>query len=101
MGNLPILPKNGGADKWCRQYMRNRELPDFYMGDFSVMGLLVDRVDKAAESLRGGGIEVREDHGLAFADVVELIDLKQILKVLDAGGVEYQFSDIAGQIYQG
>ncbi len=41
MGTLPILPKRGGSVDWCGTYLDGGRLPDFYMADFSVMGLNV------------------------------------------------------------
>jgi hypothetical protein len=98
---LPILPKHGGVEKWCRAHLHNGQLPAFYMGDFSVMGLMVERVGDTIDALQKRGLPIRQDGDLASADIADLGHLKRMLKILDENGVDYQLSDIAHQIYQG
>jgi hypothetical protein len=100
MGNLPILPKHGNAIDWCGTHLDTR-LPDFYMADFSVMALKVVDISYAVESLQSIGIRVRQENGLALADIGDLSEMRQALGILDTCGIDYEWSDIAQQIYQG
>ena len=101
MGTLPILPKRGGSVDWCGIYLDGRRLPDFYMADFSVMGLRVADIGDTAERLQSGGIRVRFNMGLAVAEIGDMDAMKRLLGILDAHGIDYEWSDIAQQIYQG
>ena len=100
MKTLSILPKHGNVVDGCGTYLDTR-LPDFYMADFSVMGLRVSDMSDAVESLQAVGIRVRQDNGLAFTDIGNLSEMRQVLGILDARGIDYEWSDIAQQIYQG
>ena len=56
MGVLPILQKNSNQ----RACLGNKNLPANYMSDYSVMGLVVGRLDAALRILKEKKYEVRK-----------------------------------------
>lgn len=79
----------------------SRQLPLFYMTDFSVLGFRVSDCRQAANILdrhayplrhASGGIEVALDAASRFRDVLEL---------LTGNGLTCDIADIADDIYQG
>ena len=97
MGALPILQKNQNQ----RACLENENLPANYMADYSVLGLLVDRLDTALRVLKEKKFEV-----LKKADGFEItIDgagrISEIVNLLHQNGIDYALDDIVDQVYQG
>ncbi len=97
MGALPVLQKNQKQ----RAYPGDKNLPANYMADYSVLGLLVDRLDTALRVLKEKKFEV-----LKKADGFEItIDgagrISEIVNLLHQNGIDYALDDIVDQVYQG
>ena len=97
MGVLPLLQKNSKQ----RTCLANKRLPADYMSDYSVMGLLVKRLDDALRILKEKKFDVRKK-----ADGFEiLIDgasrMAEVINVLQKHDIDYALADIADQVYQG
>jgi hypothetical protein len=97
MGVLPILQKNSNQRAW----LGNKNLPANYMSDYSVMALVVGRLDAALRVLKEKKFEVQEK-----ADGFEIaIDragrMAEIGDLLHQSGIDYTLADIVDQVYQG
>lgn len=101
MGTFPILPKRAGSDKWCNTLLSNQHLPDFYMNDFSVLGIIVDNVRDAIQVLHSGGVQIRQESDFALAHLHNSAHMKNLVAILEKHGIDFEISDIADQIYQG
>ena len=97
MGVLPILEKNSNQRAW----LGNKNLPANYMSDYSVMGLVVGRLDAALGILKekkfkvqkkAGGFEITIDRAGRVAEIGDL---------LHQSGIDYTLADIVDQVYQG
>jgi hypothetical protein len=106
MGKIPLVAKDRGSSGKDPQqpracYLIARPLPIFYMSDYSVLGLLVDNLEKAVGVLGKNHFFVTEQAG----DVEVVVDtpdrLPKIVQVLNANGVHCEIADVVGGIYQG
>jgi len=97
VGVLPILEKNSNQRAW----LGNKNLPANYMSDYSVMGLVVGRLDAALGILKekkfkvqkkAGGFEITIDRAGRMAEIGDL---------LHQSGIDYTLADIVDQVYQG
>ncbi len=99
MGRFPMVDAGRqGADalEACP-----RPLPDFYMEDFTVLGLLVSPWEAAARILSENGFEVLRTDGGAEVVVDSPDRLEDAVRALARNGVRCEVSDVAEQIYQG
>ena len=97
MGVLPIL-QQGRDVPVC---LPNRELPDFYMADYSILGLLVTSLDKAMHIFAEKDIEmhIKSDH--LAVNVDNAAQMSEIVNLLNQNGIDCRISDIVDQVYQG
>ena len=94
---LPILQKNSKQ----RSCLGNKNLPAHYMSDYSVMALVVGRLDAAFRVLKEKKFEIQKN-----ADGFEItIDgagrMSEIADLLHQSGIDYTLADIVDQVYQG
>jgi len=97
MGVLPILQKNSNQ----RTCLGNQNLPANYMADYSVMGLVVGRLDAALQVLKEKEFQIQKN-----ADGFEItIDgagrMSEIASLLQQNSIDYALTDIVDQVYQG
>ena len=97
MGKIALLP----CDIESRgKFLGNRELPDNYMGDFTLMGFVVDRYQEALTLLTAAGYYLDEQQGGADIYVDTPLQLPEIQTLLAANNIMCDFSDIADTLYQ-
>jgi hypothetical protein len=106
MGKMPILEKDkclsckahGQPGQSCALA---RPLPVFYMSDYSVLGLLVDKLEEAVRALRKNEFVVLDESG----DLEVTLDgpghLQKAIQLLNANGIGWEISDVISGIYQG
>jgi hypothetical protein len=94
---LPLLPQ---ARQYRERYLDSQALPDNYMGDFSLMGLLVNDFTGAADTLKGAGFTLREGYCSAELTIESPVQLKQAVDLLEAHAIECTLTDIADSLYQ-
>lgn len=100
MGLLPIVPReDGNINDSC--YLRNEQLPAFYMEDYSVIGLTVEDIETAVAALQRNGVEIQKNESLAMAQIDGLRGMKKVLDLLETHSITFELTDIADQIYQG
>lgn len=97
MGVLPILQKN--QKQWNCLGIEN--LPTNYMSDYSVLGLMVDRLDTVLQLLMDKKYEVQKK-----ADGFEItIDgagrMSEIVSLFQQNSIDYAVADLVDQVYQG
>lgn len=97
MGKIALIP----CGLKCRElYLGNLELPMNYMGDFTVMGLVVDRYQEAVNLLTSTGYQLREKNGGADIFIDTPLRLAEIKACLEANSISCDLSDIADTFYQ-
>ncbi len=106
MPRIPIIPKNldeSGKDLGiCRgSHALARPLPIFYMSDYSVLGLLVDKYEETLRVLEDGRFAVIEEAGDREVAIDRSGDLEQIVQSLRENGIHCEFADVVSGIYQG
>ncbi|MGB5747989.1 MAG: hypothetical protein WBM69_13465 [Desulfobacterales bacterium] len=97
MGALPILQKSQ-KQQACPG---DQNLPANYMSDYSVLGLVVDRLDTALQLLKEKKFKVQEKADgfkIAIDGVGRMTD---VFTLLNQNGIEYTLADIVDQVYQG
>ncbi len=106
MWKLPILAKEkseSGKDreqpKAC--YRLARPLPVFYMSDYSVLGLLVDKLEEAVRVLGENRFSVLEAAGDLEVAMNHPGQLQDIVRLLKEHDVECEIADLISGIYQG
>ena len=97
MLSLPILAKN----EKLRVCLQNSNLPDNYMSDFTVLGILVDRLEAALKILNEHNFEVLGNRDGYQVKLDRTGRMPEISDVLSRGGIDVALADIADQVYQG
>ncbi len=105
MKKIPMVP-NGPLNAHApvskkAAYSSCRPLPASYMSEYSVMGLMVDNIEKAMEILRGMGLDVTEEDFGAEITVAGGDRLPEIVGRLLESGVSSTIGDVIDSIYQG
>lgn len=101
MGRILMLPKESTYTETDKAFVDNISLPLFYMSDYSVMAIRVNRFEVAQSQL-----EKERFHFNRVPEGVEVViddfaQLKTILQVFATHGINAELTDIAAQIYQG
>jgi hypothetical protein len=107
MGKMPILEKDKFGS--CKAHGQTgqgctiaRPLPVFYMSDYSVLGLLVDRLEEAVRVLAENRFQVLWEAGgdleVVLADPGHL---QKMTQVLTANRIGFEIADVVSGIYQG
>lgn len=97
MGTIALLPCD---IKSRAKYLGNRELPSNYMGDFSLMGFVVDRYQDACSLLATAGYRLDEQEGGTDIRIDDPLHLPKIKALLTANNIRCNWSDIADTLYQ-
>lgn len=97
MGDLPVL-QQGRDVPVC---LSNDELPDFYMGDYSVLGLVVANLDRAHQVLAGHQFAVHKKSDHLKVNIDRTDQLRKIVNLLSQNGIDCGLADIVDQVYQG
>ena len=101
MTSLPILPLN--EDHPARQQFCHAELPipDFYMSDYSLLGLMVDDYERTLKLLNDKHLPLKwTTSGVEFP-FRHSGQLQDLVLFLQSKGINCGLSDVAEQIYQG
>lgn len=97
MGTIALLPCD---TKSRADYLSNRGLPDHYMGDFSLMGFVVDRYQDACTLLASAGYRLIRREGGMDINIDAPLHLAKIKALLTANNIRCDWSDIADTLYQ-
>jgi hypothetical protein len=97
MGVLPLLEKNSNQ----RTCLENQNLPANYMEYYSVMGLVVGRMEAVLGLLKEKKFNVRKNTDgfeIALEGAGRITELVNLLK---QNKIEFTMADIVDQVYQG
>lgn len=78
-----------------------RPLPIFYMSDYSVLGLRVDRLDEAVRVIEKAGFSFVNDAGDLEVVIDHVSRLEEIVHLLKQNGIECDLADVVSCVYQG
>lgn len=81
-------------------YLQSQVLPDNYMGDYTVMGLIVDRYDDAIAFLASFGYQLESKNGYSEVLIDSPKQLTVIKNILATEDIYCEHSDIADTLYQ-
>ncbi len=106
MGKLPILAKHAGNGCTGNRNSKgfcpvDRPLPVFYMVDYSVMGLLVDRFDEALRTLKEQGFSIEEGTSGIEVVIESPARVREVVRLLEERGIGCEMADVVGDMYQG
>lgn len=98
MVNRIVLCHNDAVSR--ANYLQNLTLPDNYMGDYTVMGLVVDCYDDAVALLKLSGYQLEQIDGCNELVIDSPNQLPIIQNILAAEEIYCEYSDIADTLYQ-
>lgn len=97
MGRMAVVP----CDPESRgRYLSRKDIPQNYMGDFSLPGFIVDPFTDACALLMQAGYHLDEMDGGADITVDSAHAIIAIQSLLSRSHVFCQFADVADTIYQ-
>lgn len=97
MTRLPLLPR---SQRSREIFLQAQELPDNYMGDFTLMGMVVSEYVRAVATLEGAGFRLSEQPGGAAIDIHSAKHLQHAVALLQTESIDCTLTDIADSIYQ-
>jgi len=83
------------------KYSDCRLLPASYMSEYSVLGLVVDKLDQAIQTLSGNGLGVTREVFGAELDIDNSAHLTEIVEMLLGAGIYCSIGDVIDSVYQG
>jgi hypothetical protein len=81
-------------------YLETCRLPDFYMADFSIQGLVVRRYTDARDLLLHAGYTLLDKRVNSDIIIDHVKELGTICSLLEQNGIQAELSDIADTMYQ-
>ncbi len=98
---MPILAKTGNYGRDQAAGVFTGPLPDFYMNDYSVMGLRVSDCAATFKLLEEHRWAVIDRQGCLGVAIRSAAEIRKIIDLLTANGVRGELADVAEQMYQG
>ncbi len=97
MAYYPIVQKNDRP----AETSGHRQLPTFYMEDFSVMGFRVNDCGHAIRVLDRHAFSLKRAGGSIEVDITGVSQMHEVMQLLNGDGLECEIADIAEGMYQG
>ncbi len=97
MAKIVILPDDCQS-RAC--YFEDMKLPTSYMEDFTVMGILVNKYQKALELLDASQFSLNKKNNGFDVVVEQPSHILEIKALLAAHGITSEYTDIADTFYQ-
>jgi len=82
------------------RFLGTKPIPANYMGDFSLIGFIVDRLPEACALLANAGYQVEQRDGGADITFDSVERLAAIPSLLANNRIACQFADVADTLYQ-
>lgn len=79
----------------------NRQLPEFYMEDFSILGFKVSDCDIATRILDNHQYALRREEKGVEVEIKGPSYMHDVLQLLKGNGLECEIADVAEGMYQG
>ena len=76
-------------------------MPDFYMGDYSILGLLVEKFEDAVRLLQENGYAVERTKSGIEVGIVSPVQIKNVFRIFHENRLKFEMEDIVAQVYQG
>ena len=83
------------------KYSDCRPLPASYMSEYSVLGLFMDKLDQAIQTLSGNGLYVIRQVFGAELDIGNSARVPEIVEMLLGAGIYCSTGDVIDSVYQG
>ena len=97
MGVLPVLQQ--GQDKpVC---LVNGNLPEFYMSDYSVLGLQVGNLGRSYQVMADNDFAVNRKSDHLEVNIQNAAQISELVNLLNQSGIDCNIADIVDQVYQG
>ncbi|MGA2401774.1 MAG: hypothetical protein ABSG91_08710 [Syntrophobacteraceae bacterium] len=71
------------------------------MSEYSVLGLVVDKLDRAIQILSGNGLQINTEVFGAEVEILGPAQLPEMVGILVEGGVCCSIGDVIDSVYQG
>ena len=97
MIRLPILPIKS-KDRIC---LPDSLLPQFYMEDYTILGLWVENLAAALLLLETNGFRTFPNHGFTELSINQKDQLPHVIQLLNSNDISCVITDIVDQVYQG
>ena len=95
MTYYPIVSRNQSQ----MEAERHRPLPDFYMEDFSILGLQVSDCQRAAQILAANSFSLKDSEGSLAVNIETAARIGDVVQLLKESGVACEIADVAGGMY--
>ncbi len=83
------------------KYSDCRPLPASYMSEYSVMGLIVDKLDEAIRVLSRNGLAINRESFGAEVNIADPSWFPMMFGMLAEAGICFSMGDVIDSIYQG
>ena len=97
MAKIALLPE--GLHERV-EYLQGLGIPDKYMEDYSVLGIIVDRYQESLALLRDSGFAIEKHAAVTLIDLENRSSLSNILGLLNENMIRCDYKDIADTFYQ-
>ena len=97
MGHLAVVPDSATGQE---DFLHHFGVPDNYMGDFSVTGIIVEDYPESHSILKAEGYAIETVGAGSLIGVDGPSSVPKIFELLEAGRIKFDFGDIAIQFYQ-
>jgi hypothetical protein len=97
MGKIALLPE--GLHERA-EYLEELGVPDKYMEDYSVLGIIVDRYQESLALLRNSGFTIDKGAAGTIITLEDRSSLAKILGLLNENLIRCDYKDIADTFYQ-
>ena len=99
MAMVPLVAKEDS--RRAGQHTRRDQLPDFYMNDFTRLGLRVDPCDTAVHVLEANRYGLLRSRDGLQLNLEGADQMRTVVALLEDSGVSCEILDVAEAIYQG
>lgn len=93
MANFPIVNKS--------DHPYQRQLPTFYMEDYSIIGFRVSNCEQAVRVLNEHAFSMDLADGNTDVHIQEASQIHRVMQLLNDHGLECEIADVAEGMYQG
>jgi len=97
MGQLALVSDNDWDND---EFLQKLGIPVDYMGDFSVLGIVVDNYQESISILEDKGFSIRRISRGSLVRIDDSASVQEIVRVLAAEGIGFEYLDIANRFYQ-
>ena len=101
MGHIALLPQGSQCRQAGQTYLEEIGLPTFYMGDHSIMALLVEKFEDAVRLLQKSGYLLSRKKSTVEVGTTGPEQVKKLFQLLEDNLIQFEMRDIFARVYQG